>query len=327
MKKWFYLLFFLILLSLNVFGQQSTLNGVILCNVQNACGVNDGICPQDFFPKDVNCYIRDEDCCNLNLNSGKEIIGWSSSADNYVPLTKAYEGQSIYMYVETTPKCRGKDANFEIFLLDENIFGVDRILETEEKIIAGPFPVPESGKLTIPWIAYTDPGAVKKGISRFKFRVKINPTADSPPIEVSLGNGQVIENINSCNDKIDNDADGCADEGADCTDGKEDQPNSQQCPVCNIDPVNGVVSDVCRTKCLNWKCAPGDCLEGRKGTNCQPVPYECPLTQPPKFVKCYEKLIPFPFYDNFNLVLSIFSLIGYYGLKPFLRKRFTKKEK
>ncbi len=308
MKKGIFGLFLLIILFSFSVAAQVQNGGVTLCGVEKNCGLVDEICPEDFFEEGVSCYelvhIEDPDCCKIIK------AGWSSSPDQYTAVTEAAEGQSIYMFVETTG-CSGKDAEFTIYAVDERLFGADTLLASET---AGPFAVDQSNKVAARWVAFTDPAAFNDGITKFKFKVKINPELFSDIIKVSLIGGGA--SVNSCNDGIDNDADGCADEEKDCEDGQETNQDYGECAVCTTE--NGIYTcSACTVR--NWKCNPGDCLEGKKATNCPALPPNCPLTQPPKFVKCYEKTIPFPFYDNFNLILSVFSLIGYYVFS--LRKK------
>ena len=275
--------------------------GVELCGSRLNCGLADDVCPEDFFGAGVSCYIEDPDCCKINR------AGWSSSPDQFTAVTEAFEGQRIYMYVETDG-CAGKDADFTIYSVDERFFGADTLLDSDT---VGPFAIDQSNKVSARWTAFTDPAAVKNGITKFKFKVKINPELFSDIIEISLISGNRGKSVNSCNDGIDNDVDGCADEEKDCEDGQETNQDQGECSICTTE--NGIYT--C-SGCIGWKCNPGDCLDGKKTTNCPDLRTQypnCPLTQPPKFVKCYEKVVPFPFYDNFNLILSILSLIGYYG--------------
>ncbi|MEK6936586.1 MAG: hypothetical protein AABW58_00785 [Nanoarchaeota archaeon] len=328
MKKGFFMLFFLILFSISAFGQDISFQnnfGVNICGVPKNCGVADGICPEDFFSRGVECYIDfpDPDCCQID----PERTGWSRSKTEFLAIEGSYiaEGTEVFMYAETK-RCEGKDATFKVFVVEDRAIFGDNLLDTADtrsSVDSGPIeiigPLKSDGYIGVglKWISYTDPAAITDGVSKFRFKVKINPEFESEDLEVGP-EGTTSGIVHSCNDLIDNDADGCADEPADCTDDNtEGTPDYKQCPVCTT--AVGGVTPACDAKCRignePWQCHPGDCLDGTKSTGCPPIPDGCPLTQPPKFVKCYERLVPFPFYDNFNLVLSILSLIGYYGFR------------
>ncbi len=264
--------------------------GVNLCNVQANCGADDDICPEDFFPPGKSCYIEDPDCCTI------KVVGWSSSPDRFESTDEVEEGKRVYMYVETDG-CNGKDAFFNVYLVDENLLSSDiELLSDTTETLGGPFEV-RGEKVSAGITAYTDPAAFENGISKFKFRVKINPEGVSSLLEVFSD-----ESTDSCSDFIDNDADGCADETLDCSDGKEDVQNPEECAAFS-------------EACMGWKCNTGDCVDGRKTVTCPPLPIGCQLTMPPKFVKCYEKSVPFPFFDKFNFFSSIFSLVLFYGFR------------
>src|SRR3989344_6705283 len=296
---------FLILFSLNVVlvNGQSQLRGVKICNLNNECGVSDGICPEMFFSPGTSCYIEDPDCCKINK------AGWSSSSNSDSPISSINEGQSVYIYVETT-NCNNKDANFEVYRVKERL-----LLSDEEFLVTsfGPKKV-TSDKLSVKWSAYVDPNDLNELISKFKFKVKINPSASSPLIQVSSSSSSSRNSIVdlSCSDSIDNDADGCSDETDDCADGKED---------CNF------AFDLSCSKCAGytdscagWKCNIGECLNGYKSIICPNIPEGCSLAMPPPYIKCYEKSVPFSFFSGFNAAIVIFLLIGYYGYRIYKKK-------
>src|SRR3989344_11336 len=161
--------------------------GVNLCNFQANCGAADDICPEEFFPPGKSCYIEDPDCCTIKQ------IGWSTNPDRFESTEEVEEGKGVYMYVETEG-CNGKDAFFNVYLVDENFFGSDtELLSTT----AGPYEV-NGEKVSARITAYTDPAAFENGISKFKFRVKINLEGISSLLEVFSSEG-----TDSCNDFID----------------------------------------------------------------------------------------------------------------------------
>lgn len=307
MKKRLLVFLSLILLFILEVNGQNT--GVNLCNINRECGVNDGICPELFFPPGVSCYIEDPDCCKINR------AVWSSAPDRYTPITQINEGDSVYMYVETL-NCEGKNANFEIFRVEENFIFAD---EEFSIVTFGPKAVDSTNKLGVQWTSYADPADLEDGLSKFKFKVRINPEADSSTfgdlLEVVITNleGGGAENLGqptdlSCSDLIDNDADGCSDETADCsTDGIEDNPDSTECSGYSV-------------SCAGWKCTLGDCISGRKSVNCPDLPQGCNLAPPPPSVRCYEKSVPFPFFNWFNFSAVVFLLVGYYGWNIFKKK-------
>ena len=115
MKKGVFWLLFLILFSLNAFATHdpNELHGANICNLQGSCDPsadgfcfgecgnnNDGICPSDFFPNDKKCYIRDEDCCNIAIDSSELQLGWSSDETQFVSLTEAIEGENIFILLK-----------------------------------------------------------------------------------------------------------------------------------------------------------------------------------------------------------------------------------
>ena len=321
MKKWFFAIFLiLILFTLNTNAQTSS--GTSICNVNRDCGANDGICPENFFPQSVTCYIPDPDCCNILT------AYWSKDKDGNVQATELKPNEPIYMFVSTSVACNNKDASFDLIPIRSTFF--DFLGAEGESLAPIPlndgsefsyFPVKtvKNGKVSLEFTAAEELGAFvnNQEISKFKFQVRINPKLVSDVVKI-IGD---FFGINSCNDRWDNDADGCFDEALDCADGNEDNPDYQECEVCQL------ITD-CTSLCGGWRCNPGECFNGFKDTNCPPLPVDrndptkvCPITLPPQKVKCYDKTVPFPFFSAFNLVSVSFLLISYYSVKISRRKK------
>ena len=298
MKKGFLLVIFLIFILPLVYSAD---RGVSICNIDRMCGPcsagalgcnpstgEDNFCPEDYFEDGVSCYIKDPDCCSI------ERAVWSSSADLNTIVSGIREGESIYMNGETK-HCLGKNAYFDVYRLEERLFLPDReyfVTTFGPKLVS-------TDKINVRWTSFTDPA--DEGISKFKFKIRINPTLESGVIEV-----ESIDGVNSCNDLIDNDADGCGDEAIDCADGKEDFQDISECGA--------------NSNCGNWKCTVGECIDGFKTVNCPALPNGCNLAVPPPNVRCYEKSTPFPFFTGFNFGAVILLLTGFYGLRIYRRK-------
>ncbi len=291
------LVFFLILINLSLAYSQTN-DGISICNINRDCGVSDGICPNDYFPPDETCYIEDPDCCTIKKDlSGNNNVYWSTDSGGNDRVTRVNEGQSIYMYVETS-NCNNKDANFDIYGIRKRTLLPDQEVLIQQSFATKVISNNKAYAKITPQLG-SDPD-----ISTFKFKVRINPTGESNLLDIDPAGS----NVNSCNDAQDNDGDGCSDESLDCANGNEDAQDSTQCSEYS-------------SSCAGWKCTMGECINGFKSIDCPEVPNGCGLVKPlSNQVKCYEKSVPFPFFSNFNAAIVILFLAAFYGFRIYRKK-------
>ncbi len=303
MKKRFISIIFLFLIIINLNLVYSQSKGVNVCNINKECGIADGICPENFFPPGTTCYIEDPDCCKIN----KAI--WSSDNQGLKEINSVIEGGSVFMFIDTF-NCIGKDAKFDIYRVKDNLVFSDE----EELVTPSPF---ATKKIIVNKVALEIKPELGANLdfSKFKFKVKINPESESSLLDVETDGSSSSTQTNTCTDGIDNDADGCSDELADCG---PDGPGIEDPDLTN-DPTKCPGGTT--PACSGWKCVMGECVDGFKSLQCPPVPEGCPLTRPStNTIKCYEDSVPFPFFTNFNFGLVLFLLTGYYGFRIYKRK-------
>ena len=222
-KRFFGIFIILILLNLSLIYSQTTSRGVAICNLNKDCSsTSDGFCPEDFFPTGVKCFIADPDCpasaptaCTITRTI------WSSSSTQPTSVTTINSNQDVYMYVETSG-CNGKDANFEVDIEKSLLFftwwsAVPELAPVTPPIVA-------SNKV----VAHITP-VTTTDISRFRFTVSINPTQDSPVLEVSptsSGGGGGVGCVPQCSGKQCG-ADGCGGSCGSCSSGLSCNSNGQ----------------------------------------------------------------------------------------------------
>ena len=262
--------------------------GVKICNANKDCGASDGICPNDYFTDGKTCYIIDPDCCTIKANS----IRWSKDSQG-TPLesTSVKEGDLVYMYVETE-NCNGKDAHFDTYgVIPRDILSFR--FSDEERVIkidfADPLPKVINNKVYASMRAYS-PNA---DITKLKFKVRVNPTAESPLLDITLGEKETAIDSELCTQFWTN-PELCA-------------STLSACPQCTEYISSG-------SACNGFSCRTGECLNGLKSLECN-IPKDCSVARPSgDQIKCYEKTVPFPFFSGFNVLIVVLLLSGYYGI-------------
>ena len=292
------ILFLIIIFSLNVLGQTTQI-GARICNIGKECGIADGVCPEDFFPDDVSCYIIDPDCCTIND------AYWSSDVNGNIKVDSVTVGETTYMHVKTSD-CIGKEARFILSSVSSGLFtGKDTNLVdcTEGNT---DFPECPFAKRTVTTQDFSEPlvavTAAGEDTSKLRFEVKINPSLVSPLLEVigdeNFGEGQEII-LDAC-DNVWLDPSLCTGELATCA----------QCG-----------SSFSASNCAGWKCDASECIDGFKTLTCPTLPQGCTIATPPLQIKCFTKTIPFPFFTEFNAAIVILLLASYYGYRLYRKKK------
>lgn len=286
MKKGvFVILLFLILINLT-YVYSANDRGVKICNVNRDCGVADGICPNDYFSPGVTCYITDPDCCIIT----KAV--WSKDISG-TPISSVEDGKSVYLYVETL-NCNGKTAKFETYGVKEGW-----IYDSEV-----PLDLNFASKVVNANKVYALMTAIQNSnpdITKLKFKVNINPTAESEnQLEITEGEGQVLADSELCTEFW--------------TSPELCSTTLSSCPQCTEFISSG-------SACNGWKCTTGECINGQKSVNCPEPPAGCQVSKPGSSqIKCYEKTVPFPFFSGFNVLMVVLLLSGYYGIIIYKKK-------